>query len=169
MAATQDLMKFDRAGKVQWHGAIGQVAAVALSPFGAAAYVTAQLGACVKEITYFRTESRRLHHAAKAISEEIRLREANIVRVFEAQRRAAVHASVTHEAFIAGWEKVVAATCDPGASRQYRETTAGVAIIMTRQFPLMAAQPTNDLVKLINVLDFGRTEKEVAAWRQLGR
>lgn len=152
-------------GRVIWHSAVGNFAN--MLPWGAAASIAAQLGACVTEIGKFKLESNRLTRAHAVISEEMLIRRSTIIQVFEAQRRASMQQKLTVDAFITGWHLTVTRSCDMSISAEDRLPPTGLASLMVQQFPIMAAQPGNQLIELVKTMDLSRTDREISAWRAI--
>jgi hypothetical protein len=161
-----ELVRVNQAGGVTWHSAVAQAAGF-VTPWGAAATVATQLAACVSEIGKVKIERERLARTHAVLSRALDVRQRVIVEQFEAHKSSSTHISLSQDALITGWHKVVDGACDMTASNEFREVMSKLVVVMSDRLVQISVEAGNGVVKFITAMNLKNVESDIAILRQL--
>ncbi|WP_330452345.1 MULTISPECIES: hypothetical protein [unclassified Streptomyces] len=153
-------------GRVTFDRAVGHIT-TALSPLGAAASITATIGACAVEIGRFRLAADRLRIQQEMASGIIRNRQAEIILLYNMEKSRASDFNISVTSMARSLDALVNLACAAGTSKNALRMAESMIPIMTNELGLQSARAGDGLVRLSDSLRLGGIDAAVNAWRQL--
>ncbi|MFI5888099.1 hypothetical protein [Streptomyces sp. NPDC051554] len=155
-------------GRVTFDRAVGHIA-TALSPLGAAASITATIGACAVEIGRFKLQAESLAIQRDIATGIIRGRQSEIVFLYNSERSRAANLDISIKAMVRSLDRMTDLLCDANASIKQHEIAEHLIPIMASELGERNNAAGDHVVRLTDSLRLGGIDAAVAAWRALER
>lgn len=160
-----ELIHFDQ-GRVRFDSAVGHIA-TALSPLGAAASITATLGACAVEISRFRLASDRLRMQRDIASDVIRIRQSEIILLYNAEKARSHDFDIAIQSLSYALRKMVDVACNVRAPKKQIRMAENLIPILTSDLRSQSSSAGDNLIRLSESLRLGSIDAVVSAWHRL--